>query len=267
MSLSIGIIYCGYQCADMLDMSLSPWVEARRARLGGHSYSICAVSVPFEGFPQDEQKDMTHELLTISKMFNEIDHCILGDTPIKETEARGSALKWLVEVAKVDIVIQWDADEEPTEKDILGITSFVEVNPFAQWFRVSYRNLVFTEDQALKEPFTPPRVHRVGAPRGYTASMFYADNNIVYESSDKFTYMSDVAYSSLTIPESVANPLHYTWLNDQRSKRKIEYQTGRGWECSYRWDDTKGLRFNEEYFARRGLPIPEVISLPLTEAT
>ncbi len=269
--MKVGIIFCAYQCEDLLPKSLTPWVQARGARLGGHDYSICAVSVPFEGFPQEAELDNTRTILGAHAHYGRIDHVIVTDKPIKETEARGSALKWLRDEAKVDVIIQWDADEKPTEKDILGIVTFIEANPFVVWFKFSYRNLVFTKSLALKEPFTPPRAHRVRVPGGYVAHSFYADNNIRYV-EEAYGEMNggikpDSLFPSMTIPEVVANPLHYSWLNDKRSKRKQEYQSLRwappiGAGCSFAWDDSRGgLIWNEEYFRLTGQPIPEVISI------
>ena len=64
----------------------------------------------------------------------------------------------------------------------------------------------------------------------------------------------------MTVPKECAWIPHQTWMSDEKSKKKIDYQLrGRGWPaCSYSWDESRGgLVFNEEYYRARGLPLPE----------
>lgn len=247
-----GIIFIGYNTESYISDSLAPWIEARRSSLGGHSYIICAVSLPFAGFPHDNI-DNTIPILQNMLDIDQIDHIITEPRNIPETTARGMALSWL-KSQDVDIVIQWDSDEILDQQELTQIISTVESNPWIIWFRLSYRNLVFTSDQWLAEPFTPPRIHRIKVNFGEAVG-FEADNDIIYQRLDGvFLHQRDL--SSITIPWSIASPLHYTWLNDDRSRRKIEYQLkGRGWpQCSFSWDDSKGgLIFNP------ALPAPKVI--------
>ena len=262
--MKIGIIYTSYQMANYVDMSLNPWVSARSNRVDGHTYLIVAVSLPFEGFPLESSVDDTESFLRNRLYRGDIDHLICQKTPLKETEARGLALKWLVG-QNVDVLWMCDGDERFTQSDISGAARFVDDNPWVQWFRLPYRNLVFDEKHFLAEPFTPPRIHRVYAPGGYKVCNFWDDNNVLYNRPWMVDspVIQDIAFSSMPIPTSSANPLHYTWLNNERSRKNIEYQTkSRKWLCSYRWDEEANqLRFNEPYFAARGLPLPEVISL------
>jgi len=268
MSLRIGVIYCGYNTADLLERSLTPWIAARAARLSGHTFVICAVSVPFEGFDHGaEGVDGTPDALLQYQCGEHIDQVLTGIVPQKETEARGAALRYLVEKG-VDVVWQIDSDEIFTAQDITRIATIVEAQPYVAAFRVSYQNLVFDEQHALAEPFTPMRIHRVYIAGGYRLWGFWDDNNAYYARSweqgtaDK-TMVRDTDMPVLTIPPALANPLHYTWLSNERSKAKISYQVGRGWECSFRWDEiTNQLAFNEPYYTKRCLPLPEVITLP-----
>ncbi len=68
-----------------------------------------------------------------------------------------------------------------------------------------------------------------------------------------------MSFPVVTIPPSILNPKHYTWLNDTlsnktRSRLKEKYQRDRGWQCSFSWDDSQGgLIFNPT------LPKPKVI--------
>jgi len=257
-----GVIYCAYQAEDLVPRSLAPWVAARAAKLGNHAFIICAVSVPFEGFdhggtPLDGTQDLLYDALAEGR----IDRLISPPTPMKETEARGTVLRWLVEQG-VDATVMVDADEFWTEAQIAATLSFVESNPWVTWFRIPYKQIVFDRQHYLAEPFTPPRIHRVAA-GGYRASGFWDDNNVVYTSLKHPDHTKrDIDLASLTVPKEAAWVPHETWISNLRSKQKVEYQIkARGWECSFKWNDETGLAFNEAYYAARGLPLPEVVSL------
>lgn len=264
--MTIGIIYVGFQCEDLIQRSLTPWIQARAARLGGADWKIAAVSLPFDGFNHEgESMDDTHKILCDCAMYGEIDYLIADTVPTKETDARGAALRWLVNEGEVDILWMVDADEDYSLADIHAILTFVTANPWVAWYRVSLKNMVFTERQYLREPFTPPRIHRVYLP-GLRASGFWDDNNVYYKGGwdHSEAIQRDIDFASLTIPETVAFVPHLSWLNNSRSRKKINYQLhGRGWpECSFSWDDARGgLIFNEGYYAKRGLPLPEVVTL------
>ncbi len=248
--MTIGLIYCAWQAADLVPLSLTPWIEAKRARLGGHEFVICAVSVPFESFPQTEQLDDTLHLLRLQHAPREIDHLISGDKPMKETEARGAALRWLISQGCTH---SWmvDSDEIYTTDQIAAICGFVTSRPLTPWFRLSLRNAVFNAETYLVEPFTPPRIHKL-AMVNLAAFGFWDDNNVLYRSTGG-TLVRDIELSHLTVPKQCAWIKHLSWLNDARSKAKIDYQlNGRKWPtCSFAWDETKGLVWNE------ALPIPE----------
>ncbi len=257
--MRIGLIYVAYQAEDLVPASLAPWVEAKRARLGGHDYLICAVSVPFEGFPQDEERDRTRSILGAHAQCGEIDHVVVGDKPHKETDARGAALRWLM-TQGVDVVWQVDADEVYTEEDIMRILDFVCNTPLTTWYRLSLRNAVFDDRTFLTEPFTPSRIHRVHHRHGgYSLHSFCDDNDLLYGGNITRDLKRQDQFASMTVPSSFAFVRHLSWLNNERSRKKVAYQTARGWECSFRWDETTGLQFNEAYYAKRGLPLPEVV--------
>lgn len=263
---SFGIIFCGYNTADLLPRSLAPWIAARRAVLGGHQFKICAVACPFEGFDHgDVPNDNTVGLLEDHRLRGDIDRVVVSACPVKETKARGEALRWLVEQG-VEVTIMVDSDEFWSQEQILAALTFVQANPFSRWFRVCYKQMVFSKGQYLKEPFTPPRIHRVYAPGGYRAAGFWDDNNVYYarpweEGTANQDVYRDVDCASLTIPQEKVWIEHETWVAGERSKAKIAYQRARWGHSSFRWDETKGLCFDESYYAAKGEPLPEVISL------
>lgn len=246
----IGLIYCGFNTEEYIEKSLRPWIEARQNHLVGNDYMLCAVSVPFEGFDVGAC-DNTHTQLYQHLQNGEIDHLITSDKPMKETEARGAALKWLV-AQGVETLVQWDSDELATTDQIAKILSFIAANPFTDCFRFSYKNLVFTENQYLAEPFTPMRAHRVKS-GSYVADSFYDDNNVLYRGTITRDFKRDIDRVVKTIPKSLVWIKHATWISNERSHKKVLYQQARNWKCSFSWDDAQGgLIFNP------ALPAPEI---------
>jgi hypothetical protein len=125
-----------------------------------------------------------------------------------------------------------------------------------QWFRLSLKNIVFDINRYLKDPFTPPRIHKVKTPDGLIADGFWHDNNIYYISAQGLK-KNDDDYPNSIVPRRIAFAEHWTWLNDERSKRKIAYQEARNWDCSFAWGP-KGLMFNETYYKKKKKPLPKV---------
>lgn len=262
----IGCIFTAFNMEDYLPQSIAPWVAARVGRLDDHQFVICAVSVPFTGFP-NEGCDQTADILHKHLEDKEIDHLITGDDPMAETEARGAALTWL-KTQDVDVIIQVDADEVYSERDISRIFRFVGANPFVPTYRLSLKNYFQTTTTYLADPFTPMRIHQVRLPATKAgvleASGFWADNNVYYQLPGGAPVRDD-QFACLTIPSSVAFVKHWSWLSTDRSRRKVEYHenhfTSRpaGFRSSYRWDGEHGLVFNEGYYAYVGQPLPRLL--------
>jgi hypothetical protein len=155
----------------------------------------------------------------------------------------------------VEIIVQWDSDEVATEDELRCIMGFVDAYPLITWFRLSYANLVFDEHTRLVDPFTPPRIHRVKS-GSYRVHSFSGDNDIQYGGTITRDIVSQARFPSATIPEFVAAPRHFSWLNDERSRKKVAYQKRRWGLCSFDWDDSKGgLIFNPL------LPVPKIYQI------
>lgn len=260
--MKVGLIYVAWQSEDYLSASLDPWIAARRAHLGGHDFVIAAVSVPFKGFDQPKVLDGTVTALTDHLILGLIDHLTVSEEPLTEVEARGRALRWLVDEGKVTHLWQVDSDEFYLEDQIERIAGTVERNPFVAWWRLSLRNYVFDERTYLKEPFTPPRIHEVRL-GGYRAHSFYDDNAVLYGGTLTRDLKRDVDWAGFTLQSPATMIRHLTWMNDERGRAKVVYQTARGWECSFAWDAARGgLVFNDAYFKARGQTIPEVVTDP-----
>ena len=260
---TIGVIFCAYQTEDLLDRSLAPWLDAAATHLGGHTYLICGVSVPFLGFPHDSPLDGTVAALKRHVAARRLHHLIADTPPVAETESRGAALRWLVSQG-VEITIMVDSDEFWTRAQIEAAFSFVGANPWIAWFRICYRQMVFDSHQYLAEPFTPARIHRVHISDGYIASGFWDDNNVYYkrprEERTASTQVFDTQLPSLTVPQAAVWVEHETWLSNSRSKSKAAYQRRRWNHCSFKWNETLDrLEWDEAYFTARGEVPPTVL--------
>lgn len=249
-----GIIYTAYNTEDYVGATIAPWTKAREEKWGGHEYVICAVSCPFKKFGI-QTTDKTLAILQKWMGAGAIDCIITKDEPVEETDARGQALTWLTSQG-VDFTWQADSDEFFTKDNVEKITKFV-CNSMATWFKVSYKNYVFENEVFLVEPFTPARIHRIKS-AGFEAIGFWDDNNVKYKNPVTGEMKNDVEFANVTIPKTLAWVKHMTWLNDFRSRLKIEYQKARGWQCSFAWDKDHGLVWNYEYFSSRGLAVPEL---------
>lgn len=253
--MKIGVIFTAYNMADMIHQSLHGWSEAKKNCLNGHEYLICGISIPFKKF-KDPVKDNTLQILWDHINRGTLDNLITQEEPLLETEARTLALKYLMS-KDIDVIIQVDADEFYSQKDISNIFSFVEKNSFISCFKGSLKNYVFNEKTFFKKPFNPMRIHRVKTKNGLVADAFWDDNNLLYK--DGSGYVADNNLPNTTIPQSVAWVKHMSWLSNERSKKKIEYQTSRGWKCSFKWNDSENkLELDLENIILSGEEIPEI---------
>ena len=265
----LGIIYCGFNTESYIIPSLAPWIKARKDKLGGIEYVICAVSVPFVKFPA-QREDKTLDILMDMRNRGDIDLLIERNDPQHEPEIRWEALKMLkndtiVEGGGCDCFCLVDSDEFYTEDQILRIVQTVQKNPFIPWFKFSFKNYVFNEKTYLVEPFQPARLFRskfTDQDGEKIIAGFWDDNNVFYARSDvRGGKLSNNTFPSKTIGKNTVWIKHLSWLNDSRSRNKVDYQKSR-WGadlCSFQWDDSRGgLCFNEKYFEKMGLPLPEV---------
>lgn len=259
--MKVGVIFAAYNCADTLTQSLAPWLTARALKMDGHSFVIAAVSVPFTGFDNGPVDPATHHVLAKALEAGEIDHLILGDQPVEETEARGEALKRLVADG---VEVSWlvDADEIYALDEISRVFTFIASRPLVTAFRGSLKNYVGIAGDSktyIAKPFTPMRGHRTHIAGGYVAAGFWDDNNVVYcRPWVPEDCVRDTSLSCITIPKTIQFTPHYSWPASERSRRKIAYQNARpGWLCDFAWDDSRG-----GLIWRDGVVVPETARDP-----
>lgn len=249
--MKIGCIVVGRNMEEYVEPCLAPWIEARKKSLDGNEFFICAASAPFVGFPTGAQ-DRTVEKLSFYQHEEDIDGLLVKDNPLTEIQVRGEALRNLVQMG-ADTIVQIDLDEIWTLDEISRVFKFVKSEPLVAWFKVCYKNFVFDDKTWLIDPFTPPRIYRVKV-GGYRVHSFSDDNNILYGGMLTRDLKRDEDFAHLTIPTGIAFVRHLSWLSNERSRQKISYQNARGWQCSFAWDESKGLIFNPAYYGSRPFP-------------
>lgn len=261
--MKIGIIFTSYNHEEYLYDALAPWIQARHDALNGHDFVIAAVSVPFKEYKEMVIiPDSTTELLR--EFYNDlkIDHFIDGPQFITEAEARDKALQLLL-ADNVDAVILIDGDEFFTEEQIAKIFDYVTLNKWITWFSLSYKNYVFDKNTYLVDPFTPPRIFIVNS-NGYRLNKVFWDNDLSYTGQvvqAGSLVMKTISYRELPtkiIPKQIANIKHLTWLSDEKSKKKCEYQKKHFGHCGYTWGEN-GLEFNKEFYLQKGLEFPRTM--------
>jgi len=256
--MKIGILYCGFNSREHVEHTISPWVKARDEKLLGDEWVVAAISVPFKEYENTKfnADDGTGDYLSTQSL----DYLIREPKFISETDARNLALRKLLD-SKCELIVLADADEYFTLEQIKNLVEFIKKDKLTTWFKFSYKNYIFDEKTYLVEPFQPPRAFWVTS-GGYRLNNFRHDNEVLYHGIITRDIKDFEYFSRKIIPQNVAWIKHLTWINNEKTKAKSEYQLTRWGSslCSYKWCDRKNsLVFNLEYFTRFNKPIPEVI--------
>ncbi len=249
--MRIGILGCGFDCADNITAVLEPFLDFKDMYKDLHEVFISVVSARFKEFDGDlniNQKTRERFLLELDN--GNIDSVWCSEEPLLEHEARNLALKDILKWG-ADILWLQDYDEFYTFGDIGRIVQFVEKNPLVDWFSINFRNYIFDGKQWI-DGFCPPRIFR-NTVHGGIDKLFW-DNDLRYKDGSDYRTLSNIK-----IPRSVAHVRHMTWLHSNGEK-KVAYQNKhfKG-ICSYKWNsDKKQLEFNDEFFRTTGEPFPEI---------
>lgn len=259
--MKIGIIAQGRNCADVLDEVLAPWIEAMKK----HDIHICLVTATFKemeklGEPHHNTDNTMDKFWEYTGKHPDNFTMVQFNTYVSEAQSRNEGRASLQKLG-VDLIWLLDlSDEYYTVEQIDRIIEFVKSEPFATWFRLSFKNYVFDKKTYLAQPFTPPRIWRANI-GGYKLSDCVYDNDFQYLNVIG-AQISDKQLSNYIIPKGVAWIKHYSWMNDARGKSKVAYQMAHfsfGAGCSYKWNDEKNcLEWNKDYFKKVGEVIPKV---------
>lgn len=256
--MKIGLHLAAYQCQEFVDKFFQPWIEYKN-----HGGDL-EVSVGHVCFKENFENGATicstdgTELAILEKMPILEGKLQVLAQPMSEVEARNIILEPL---RNVDYVWIAAPDEIYTFDEIKRTVAYLDKESFIQTFHIEFKNLVFSEQQYVKG-FCPTRIFKNTGPKVHR---FFEDDEVNYV--DECGVINSYRNLSVKrIPIHVCNPLHYTWLNNERSKQKVRYQERRwnppkGYGCSFTWDDEQGLVWNTDYFQRTGQPIPIVYNV------
>lgn len=260
--MKIALLYCSYGVPELVDKSLTPWINAKEK----YPIDIFAVSCQFkEYFLMGTQQDLdTHIKLndyksSLKYLYSPDPSTVEYSDLEQEHKVRDRALQEILK-GDYDYVILWDGDEVISDIEIDELVSYIERNSLINWFRIEYRNLTFT-DQTYTKGFSPPRIFKVKA-GNYRLLRFRWDNDCAYINIFTSQEVDYTSLASVTVPTKICNPLHYSWISCERSKNKIRYQEqhfGLGSGCSYKWDEEKDcLVFNLDFYHRTGQEPPKL---------
>lgn len=259
--MRIGVVLAAYQAMDYLPECIESWRLVRKEiDLKIACVHCCFVENHENGEPIFSL-DQTAKYFESCLERNQIDAYACSERPLYEHEARNIAVGYLLK-EKVDYIWTIGVDEIYTPEQIYRVLSFVERNPLTTWFGVNYKNFVFTK-KTWVDGFCPPRIFKVETP-GYRLNQFYWDDDIQYHGKITRDITSYKHFSNIQIPKTIAHVNHYTWLSDERSKKKVAYQEKhfappRGMGCSYRWNKTEDkLEFNTDFYKQTGQVVPEL---------
>lgn len=260
--MKIGILGCGYNCADNLIGVLNPWFNSPNYK----DMVISVVSCKFREYDDLNIKSdnlPTEKVLRMFKDAGAIQYLEIPNKSLLEHEARNLALKHLID-EECDIIWLLDlSDEFYTEKDIAKILDYIEKddNKFYNWFSIPFKNYLFSGKEWIAG-FHPPRIFRTNIGHGQLKlDLMNWDNDFLYKTDSGGT----IDYRQLpnkVIPSNILNGgvKHMTWLHSN-GESKEKYQRAHFKNiCSYKFNKEKNeLEFDiDGYYKKFNIPIPEI---------
>lgn len=247
----IGLILAQNNEINFLPDCLSPWIEFRKT----NPLLIVALDVCFDENGVGNSTDGSLELLTEYQEDGKIDYFQPLWAGLKEHEARNVALKWLLDQG-VDLIISVGSDEIFKESEIKQIFDYVNKDKFTAVFKIHYKNYINDKSHYVLG-FKPNRIWRVKY-NNFKISEFFWDDDVKY--LGKNSSVMDKDLPSKVIPNVIVD--HFSWLDCERSRKKIEYQSNHfsppiGLGCSYKWENGKVV-FDAEFYKKTCQPVPEI---------
>lgn len=248
----IGIIFCGYNQEKLVARSIAPWLSFKKET--GAIISAC--SLPFLEYKEiSTKKDGTQDYLLYLEQQRSIDKVFTSPEYIKETEARQLCLDYLFSRG-VKMIWMVDCDEIYTKNQILTILEVVNKDKFIAWYNISFKNYFKNMQTYFDDPFCPPRIFRCSIGE-YNLLKFVDDNHVCYmDALGNLVHPKKLPH--FTISKNKAWVDHYSWLDNENSRLKVEYHAKHfsNGLCSYQWKEGEGLSFNPNYYTNRGIPYP-----------
>lgn len=242
---NLGILLSAYGLEEYVEKCIAPWKE--------FNIPIACCSFQFENFEKQSNKECINEL---KKFLPE--QCIFynEDKTLKEHDARNIALEYLKNNTQTNTILILDIDEFYNKQDIENLLNFINSEDFSwvAWAKIHFKNYIF-DGKCWTDDFCPPRIFKTTY-QEYYLDKFYWDNDILYKNKNN-TITDYKQLSSITAPKNKIHIKHMTWLNNERSKNKIEYQEKHFGACSYKWNNLKKcVQINEDFYKKSGQTLP-----------
>ena len=242
--MKIGIIYCGYNTEEYVKDSISPWIEAKDQ----YDIRISAVSIPFKEYAGiTEEKDSTTDYLLSLREDGKIETVFTEPKYVKEYVARNFC--WYdLQASNPDFMIFVDSDEIYTRESITRIFDYVQAHPEYESYQVNFKNYILDGKSWID--FHPFRIYRNDRNGGIRH--LYHDGDVMFNNGK----IANQTHFTL-IPKQVAHIRHMTWLDNEKSKLKVQYHLKHFGACSYRWnEEKKGLEIDYGYYDKHGYDRP-----------
>jgi len=252
--MRIGVLGCGYDCDENIDKVLKPWFDLYKNYNFVFSFSYGPFKEYVDLYKPDQKESFPSWYEKYSGYINKFNRHY-GKL---EHEARNESLQYLLQQG-CDIIWLLDlTDEIYTSTEIDSTIKYVQRDTETAWYKICFKNYVFDEKTFLAEPFCPPRIFRTNI-YNYKLDKCYWDNDFIYKSTKNGDELNQNKIGYKVIPRGLAFVKHYTWLSNEKTRKKVEYQNahfGNG-NCSYSWDyEVNKLIFNKEYFDKLGIRTP-----------
>lgn len=244
---NLAIILSAYALEEYVQPCLSPWKN--------FNIPIACASFQFENFQKQNNKPCLDEL---SKFIPDSHIFHSNENIVNEHNARNVPLEFLKQNTDTDTFLILDIDEFYAEKEIESLLNFINGDDFSwvAWAKINFKNYIFDEKSWIDD-FCPPRLFKKTY-QNYIIDKFYWDNDILYSDKDG-TPVDYKQLSSIIIPKNNIHAKHMTWLNNERSKNKIEYQEAHFGACSYSWNALKNcVEINKDFYKKSG-QLPPII--------
>lgn len=246
----IGIILSVHEAADQLNRFIKPWLEYQE-KYKNHEIIFSIVHACFkenhEAGAQIYSQDGTMDILGSWWKKHKIEFYNILDVPASEHDARNVALVPLIS-AGCDYILSTAPDEFFEVEQIDRLFNYIVKDPFIAVYRINYKNLVFTSNQWI-DGFCPNRIWKVISGQNHLIKFNY-DDNTIYEVKERGP-IQDGFLSCKIVPKEICWPIHETWLDNERSHKKVLYQRARWGKdgCSFDWKNDH-LVFSLDYYKR-----------------
>lgn len=239
--MKLGIIISVYNGIEFLEECLKDWIALREK----FDIKIAVVDCLFSKFSGEtpNSNDGTVELLEKYAKDKKIDFFRKLPSGLEENQARNVGIGYLINNEKVSHILTTAPDEIFSKEQIEYLINYLSSQKEKALFYIDYKNYVGSRDTYILG-FCPKRIWVVDIGNFIFNGLIHDDDGVYFDKIHKKNII-DSRFPSETIPNLKVK--HYSWLDGETSRKKIEYQKARNWLCSYKIENGK-VSFNEEFY-------------------